>query len=184
MLRAWKKLLVPPERPLEASAGYIALLKAARNPFFFEHFAVPDTLDGRFELIMLHMSLLQHRLNSDPVMVDFAQAITDECFIDMDRALRELGIFNTARRLKRMVKAYHGRLQAYSQSFAEPELLKAALARNLYGTMKDGDVALLDKAARYVRQVHAHLTTTPDTIILSGHYSWPEPAGTQTAPSF
>lgn len=154
---------------------YIALLQAARNPFFFESLAVPDTLDGRFELVVLHLSLLQRRLHGIPGADPFARDIAEAFLNDMDRALRELGVLNPGRRIRRMHKGYQGRLQAYHQSMADRERLKAALARNLYGTIPQGDVDLLATVARYVEALAADLSVTPDAVLLAGDYAWPSP---------
>ena len=61
MYGALRKWFIP-KPPAETQATYIALVAAARNPFFYTDLAVPDTLDGRFDLIVLHLFLVQHRL--------------------------------------------------------------------------------------------------------------------------
>ena len=175
MLSALKKLL-PERAPESVRATYIALLAQARNPFFFTRLGVPDTLDGRFEVIALHMFLLQQRLYAVPGATDFARHLAEEFFADMDRSLRQLGVMDTglSKRMKRMARAYNGRLIAYSAA-TDSEMLKAALARNLYGTVKEGDVALLDGAGAYVTQQRKNLAATADAIILAGSYVWPDP---------
>lgn len=172
MLRAFRRLFVPPP-PTAATDVYIALVGHARNPFFFESLGVPDTLDGRFELIVLHLFLMQHRLReADP---GFAQFLSEVFFADMDRSLRELGIADTGvrHRIKAMGKAYHGRLQAYAAGLNDRPLLLSALARNLYGTVKEGDVGILNRMADYVMRTHACLTTTETHSINSGMFHWP-----------
>jgi cytochrome b pre-mRNA-processing protein 3 len=174
MLTALRSLLVP--KPPEAvRATYIALVAQARNPFFYTTLGVPDTLDGRFEVIVLHLFFLQHRLRAaDP---GFAQSLSEAFFIDMDRSLRELGIADTgvAHRIKAMGKAYHGRLQAYTAGLLDPAVLLAALARNLYGTVEDGHVALLERAAAYVTQTAAAVEAADAATITGGMFPWPAP---------
>jgi cytochrome b pre-mRNA-processing protein 3 len=160
----------------QAYAAYIALVKQARNQFFFTTLGVPDTLDGRFEVVVLHMFLLQHRLREDSP--DFARFMSEVFFEEMDASIRELGIGDTGilHRIKKMGKAYHGRLQAYADGLAKDnEVLKAALARNLYGTVEEGDVAQLEAAAQYLRRMHAALAATDTATLTSGHYAWPAP---------
>lgn len=176
MLRALRRLFVPPPPPA-ATDAYIALVGHARNPFFFETFGVPDTLDGRFELIVLHLFLIQHRLReADPA---FAQFLSEVFFADMDRSLRELGIADTGvrHRIKAMGKAYHGRLQAYAAGLGERQLLLSALARNLYGTVQEGDVAMLSRMADYVLRANRILADTDTATISSGAFHWPMVAG-------
>jgi len=159
MLGALRQLFVP-KPPSEVEATYIALLRAARNPFFFTTLKVPDTLDGRFELVVLHLFLLQHRLvneanvssSSRAAMEQFSQFLSEAFFNDMDASLREMGVADTgvSKRIKKMGKAYHGRLQAYAAGLSDATALRAALARNLYGTVTEGDVAALDRLGHYV----------------------------------
>lgn len=160
----------------QARAAYIALVAAARNRFFFTTLGVPDTLDGRFEVMVLHMFLMQHRLRaSDP---EFARYLSEVFFEEMDASIRELGIGDSGvlHRVKRMGKAYHGRLQAYADGLAkDDEVLKAALVRNLYGTVAEGNLAQLDAAAHYLRRMHVLLTATDSTALTSGDYEWPAP---------
>jgi cytochrome b pre-mRNA-processing protein 3 len=198
------------------NSTYIALVKAARNPFFYTELKVPDTLDGRFEMIVLHCFLLQHRLVADPLATaselamrsgdgrrelepkandgepvgrgetppapealhNFAQFLSEAFFYDMDNCIRELGVADTgvAHRIKKMGKAYHGRLQAYAAGLTDATTLRAALARNLYGTVEDGDVHALNRLATYVEKMTAQLATTDTTTITSGNYIWPDVA--------
>lgn len=176
MLGALRQLFTP-KPPAAVEATYIALLGAARNPFFHEVLKVPDTIDGRFELIVLHLFLLQHRLLGS-AQAPFCQYLSEAFFNDMDASLRELGVADTgvSKRIKKMGKAYHGALQAYAAGLNDETALRAALARNLYGTVAQGDVALLERAARYVRHMSAQLAATDDATITSGRYAWPDAA--------
>ncbi len=181
MLSTLRKLFVP--KPPEAvNATYIALVKAARNPFFYTALNVPDTLDGRFELIVLHLFLLQHRLvaasPAPQTLQDFSQFLSEAFFYDMDNSIRELGVADTgvAHRIKKMGKAYNGRLVAYTSGLADATALRAALARNLYGTVAQGDVESLNRLAIYVEKMTAQLAATDTTTITSGAYTWPDVA--------
>ena len=176
MLRSLKKLFVSPP-PTVAHETYIALVAHARNPFFFESLGVPDTLDGRFELIVLHLFLLQHRLlNQTPEATEFSTQLSEVFFTDMDRSLREMGIADTGvkHRIKAMAKAYHGRLQVYAASLGDATQLRAALARNLYGTVAEGDVAMLDKMATYVEIGCQHFAAIPTPALCENNFAWPE----------
>src|ERR1700712_2870681 len=93
MFGALRKWFIP--RPPEAVAEtYIALVAAARNPFFYTELKVPDSIDGRFDLIVLHLFLLQHRLiaHKTPENESFAQFLSEAFFADMDSSLREIGV--------------------------------------------------------------------------------------------
>jgi cytochrome b pre-mRNA-processing protein 3 len=173
MFSALRQLFTPPPSA-EAHASYIALVARARNPFFYTTLGVPDSLDGRFELIVLHLFLLQHRLLHAGEA--HARELSELFFADMDRSVRELGVADTGvrYRIKAMAKAYHGRLQVYAQSLKDDEALRSALVRNLYGTVAEGDMAQLNKMADYVLAARDDLANTDTNIILSGQYVWPE----------
>ncbi len=177
LLRRW---LAPDGSPT-VEATYIALVDAARNPFFYTGLSVPDTLDGRFEMIVLHLFLLEHRLvmgaDADAESRAFAQALSEHFIADMDRSIREIGVADTGvhRRIGAMGKAYHGRLQAYTASLAEDDALRAALARNVYGTVAEGEVAHLRRLAEYTRAMVQALAETPMHEVVRGMYRWPAP---------
>jgi cytochrome b pre-mRNA-processing protein 3 len=174
MLRALRSLFTTPAPNPEAMAAYIALLAASRNPFFYTVLQVPDTLDGRFEVIVLHVVLVQQRLSAHP---DFSQQLSECFFADMERAIREMGVMDpgVGKRITKMAGAYQGRFSAYTQSAGNDLALKAALSRNLYGTVKEGDVALLDHASAYVRGLADQLAAAEDGVLLSGAFVWPAP---------
>src|SRR5262245_47098433 len=98
-----------------AQALYVALVEAARRPFLYTDFSIPDTLDGRFDAIVVHLFLLVRRLRQEPGARNLALARhLQEAFIaDMDRSLREMGVGDTGvgHRIKKMGGALAGRLR-------------------------------------------------------------------------
>jgi cytochrome b pre-mRNA-processing protein 3 len=118
---------------------YGAAVAAARAPGYFgPGFGVPDTLDGRFDLIGLHAALLIRRLRRDPDPRGpaLAQAVFDAMFADMDQALREMGVgdLSVGKRVRRMWEAFHGRARAYEAALdaGDAEALAVALRRNVW----------------------------------------------------
>lgn len=186
MLGAIRALLIP-KPPAAVHTSYIALVAAARNPFFFTDLKVPDTLDGRFDLIVLHLFLLQHRIvmgespghaATQAEQEAFCQFLGEAFVNDLDANLREMGVADTGvgKRIKVMGKSYHGRLQAYTAALENDETLRHALARNLYGTVIEGDVAVLSRMVGYIRKAEEALARTDMAILLSGGFTWPQPA--------
>lgn len=176
MLSALKKLISPP-RSAGADATYIALVAQSRNSFFYTDMAVPDTIDGRFEMIVLHLFLLQHRLLADaPATSEFARELGEAFIDDMDRSVREFGVADTGvgKRIKRMGRAYNGRMQVYANALEDATALRAALSRNLYGTVQEGDVRVLDHMADYVQRMVQHLRGVAPATIMAGDYAWPD----------
>lgn len=134
---------------------YAGLMERARAPAFFVGYAVPDTIDGRFDLVALHAALVLERLKGADD--DLAQGLIDAIFIGFDEALRELGVgdMGAGRRLKSMANAFYGRLAAYAGA-DDTDALAAAINRNVYR----GDQGQADHAARlatYAQGVRSHL---------------------------
>ena len=127
----------------QARALYKGLVAQARQPGFYRDGGVPDSVDGRFELIALHAFLVLHRLKADPGDTEaLGQALFDVMFLDMDQSLRELGAgdLGVGPRVKRMAQGLYGRIAAYEAGLSGPGAeqgaeLEAALRRNLFGTV-------------------------------------------------
>src|SRR5262245_48094906 len=94
---------------------YAAAIAQARQPVFYAGLRVPDTVDGRFELVALHVFLILQRLKSEPEATPFAQALFDTMFADMDRNLREMGVgdLSVGKKVKAMAQGLYGRIAAY-----------------------------------------------------------------------
>lgn len=140
-----------------AAGLYAALVAQARRPEFYTRLGVPDSLDGRFELVALHAFLVLRRLKSDAEGAAAGQALVDLFVEDMDASLREMGAgdLGVGRRVKAMAQALYGRIAAYEAGLAGSEqTLAGALRRNVFGTAAEPgpDPAVLDGLAAYVRR--------------------------------
>jgi cytochrome b pre-mRNA-processing protein 3 len=104
----------------------------ARAGVFFERLGVPDTMDGRFDMVALHAWAALAQLK-DMGRDDAAQALTDALFTGFDEALREQGVsdMGMGRRMKAIANAFYGRLSAYGAARTSEELAEA-LARNVW----------------------------------------------------
>ena len=110
---------------------------AAREPALYRDLGVPDTLDGRFDMVGLHASLLIRRLRALPEPGPIlAQAVGDAMFTEMDINLREMGVgdLSVGRKVREMWEAFHGRAFSYEAALAAGDagLLAEALARNVW----------------------------------------------------
>jgi cytochrome b pre-mRNA-processing protein 3 len=142
------------ERRSLAARLHAALVARARDPVFFARFGVNDTLDGRFDLVVLHAWLVLARLNAAGA-TPLSQAFVDTVFVGFDEALRELGAgdIGMGKRAKKLAGAFYGRMRAYDEARNEAAI-EAALVRNLYrGASEPGAKAL----ARYVMRAKARL---------------------------
>ena len=160
-----------------AARAYACVVEQARRPAFFIGYGVPDTLDGRFELVCLHAFLYLRRLKGEAAAAAVGQEFFDTMFADFDRSLREIGTgdLSVGRQVTRMAEAFYGRIRAYEEGLAgDDAALAAALARNLYGTAPPGP-AQLDRMAVYMRREAARLAGEPASGLISGRIEFGAP---------
>ena len=153
-------------------ALYSEAVRAARDPVFYTALGVPDTLDGRFDLIGLHVFLVIDRLRGDaPPGPAVAQAVFDAMFNDMDFNLREMGVgdMSVSKRNKEMWEAFHGRSMAYEAALAsdDPAALAQALRRNVWRGAAEPDGAV-ERLCGMVRGTRAALAAMPLAVFLDG----------------
>lgn len=151
---------------------YGAAVAAARDPLLFRRLGVPDTVEGRFDLVSLHVALLIRRLRTDPDPRGpaLAQAVFDAMFADMDLNLREMGVgdLSVGKRVRRMWEAFHGRALAYEAALeaTDAAALAEALARNVWvAEPPDGAPSRLAGLARLQA---AHLAVQGITALAAG----------------
>ncbi len=152
---------------------YTAAVAAARDPYLFTTVGVPDTLDGRFDIVGVYTFLVIQRLKREPEPGPaLAQAVFDAMFSDMDINLREMGVgdLSVGKRVRAMWEAFHGRALVYSQAMEafDTQALEAALERNVWrGTappVPDAAAAL----RRLVLAEEACLTAQPMERLSNG----------------
>ncbi len=156
------------ERP--AYQLYGSAVAAARDPYLYTALGVPDTLDGRFDAICLHVYLLIRRLNQDgPPGSEMSQAVFDAMFHDMDINLREMGVgdMSVGKRNRKMWEAFHGRSAAYAAAWDDGPAFAAALGRNIWrgGEPPDGSP---DALVRLALAQFAALATQPAGVLMTG----------------
>jgi len=143
---------------------YLSLVAQARQSGFYLRCGVPDTVDGRFDMILLHAFLVLRRLKRDHARTaGLAQAVFDLMFADMDRNLREMGVGDLAvgRRVKAMAAAFYGRIAAYEAGLDDGEAaLAEALKRNLF-RKANPEPAEIAAVAAYLRREARALDAQP-----------------------
>jgi len=161
----------PMERP--AADLYAEIVRQSRNPAFYTAAAVPDTVDGRFEMISLHAFLIMRQLRGKGKRAQkLSQTLFDEMFADMDQSLREIGIgdLSIGKHIKKMAKAFYGRVAAYDSALdgEGEETLEESLRRNHYGTVDEVPAEAVAKLARYVRAADQHLSGQDLEALMKG----------------
>jgi len=162
---------------------YVGIVNQARVPAFYTEFEVPDTPDGRFDMILLHVFLMFHRLKDETGEApEIAQAVFDLLFADMDQNLREMGIgdVGVSHRIKGMVKALNGRVTVYGESLEAGDNtgLEVALRRNLYRKTEPSGQSV-GAIATYMRREIDALSAQQTSDIVKGRITFGAPGGEQ-----
>lgn len=181
-----KRLLGRSEGDDAAYEVYRSLVGQSRLPQFYLHLGVPDTLNGRFDMMILHAFLLFHRLRGQGETAQaFGQRVFDIMFDDMDQALREMGVgdLSVGKKIRTMASAFYGRANAYAQALEafDPAVLDDSLRRNIFAdvNVSDDQVARL---AAYVRRSSDRLAQQPTEAILAGEIQFGPPPEAGCAP--
>jgi cytochrome b pre-mRNA-processing protein 3 len=171
-------MILPPfrrnRRPDTISVLYGAIVAQARRPVFYREYAVPDTLDGRFDLLLLHLVLVLRRIRAIEDGSALSQQLFDHFCSDMDHNLREAGTGDLAvpKRMRAIGEAFYGRFQAYEEGL-ENGRLTPVLIRNVYGGR---DVAQAGRLATYIEATARHLAALDGDWFGRGNVSFPDPA--------
>lgn len=163
-----------PGGTIEAIYGMI--VAQARLPVFYESYGVPDTVNGRFDMILLHLWMVLRRLRETEGGVGLSQGLFDRFYSDMDANLREMGVsdLKVPKQMLSFAEAFYGRTGAYDLALEEGAgELAAAIARNV---LISADTAKAEPLATYAMAVIAALESTDAERLLSGAWAFPVPA--------
>lgn len=165
-------------RTASIEALYGAIVAQARRPVFYLDYGVPDTVNGRFEMILLHAGLLLDRLSGEPAGIRaVGQGVFDRFCQDMDDTLRERGVSDVKvpKEMKRVAEAFYGRQAAYRTALngSDPQALADALRRNVYAGIPDQAAAAM---AAYIRAAAEALRRQGAADLAEGRLAWPDPA--------
>ena len=184
-------MILPPFRrdPQARIIGalYGMIVAQARSAAFYTSYGVPDTVAGRFDLIVLHLVLLLRRLEGDddtsPIRRrqgadhGFGQKLFDAFCQDLDDNLREMGVGDLAvpKQMRRFGEAFYGRQAAYRTAFAAAgtQELEKALARNIFEVVGTDERAA--RLARYARAAAIRLSAEEDDALMAGTVTFPTP---------
>jgi cytochrome b pre-mRNA-processing protein 3 len=144
-----------PRAPL-VEVLHVRIGEAAREPVLYLRLGVPDTAEGRFECLALHLVLvLRHLRRLPPPAGDVAQDLVDAFFRQLDASLREMGVgdMGVPKRMKRLAQAFFGRAAAYDRALdsSDVDQLGSVLAWHL------GRSEPLSRLARYALDCEARL---------------------------
>lgn len=163
-----------------AAEFFGAIVAQARRPEFYSALGVPDSLDGRFDMVALHVFLVMRRLKGQGAdAAAWSQKIYEVMVADFEASVMELGVGDSgiSRKVKTMARGMAGRIQAYDEALARDDdaALEVALDNNVYGTVMASDPAALAVLAGYVRAAEASLASQPLGQLMSGIVRFPDP---------
>ena len=184
MLSSLKRLLNPQTTSrgtIEAIYGMI--VAQAREPVFYQALGVPDTVNGRFDMVVLHLWLVMRRLRAldqgGPALAPgLSQALFDWFCSDMDANLREMGVgdLTVPKRMQKFGEAFYGRTAAYDAAIAAGGAAFAdALARNV---LNNPDPAGAAGLCRYAEAAMARVDAIDIATLKSGRWQFPQPVVT------
>jgi cytochrome b pre-mRNA-processing protein 3 len=158
---------------------YGMIVAQARAVPFYSSYGVPDTVNGRFEMVVLHAVLLLRRLESEPASLRrLGQALFERFCQDMDGSLREMGVGDLAvpAKMRKIGEAFYGRQAAYVAALAagDREPLVAALARNVFGAWPGAQLGAI-RLATYARAVADELADQDGEALGRGELNFPHP---------
>jgi cytochrome b pre-mRNA-processing protein 3 len=160
----------PPEPPM--SVLWAAIVAEARDPRWYLGHQVPDTVDGRFDMVALVAILVLLRLEEEGLAQESVW-LTERFVEDMDGSLREMGVGDlvVGKHVGNMVGALGGRLGAYRAALepgAGEDALAVALHRNIFRGRPDMAPAELEPMAGAVRVLRDRIAAVPKGALLEG----------------
>ncbi|MEM6913134.1 MAG: ubiquinol-cytochrome C chaperone family protein [Pseudomonadota bacterium] len=159
-----------------AHALYVAIADASRREVFYRDLDVPDTPEGRYDVLSIHAILLMRRLRGGGASaVDFAQLVFDVMFRDIDDSLREMGVgdMRVGKKVRSYAEAFYGRAKAYEDGLDGEGDLTDAVARNVYG---DDQAPYALALADYMRTADQGLAGQDTDDIMAARIELPEPS--------
>jgi cytochrome b pre-mRNA-processing protein 3 len=169
----FRKSPIAPSGTIEAIYGMI--VTQAREPLFYRDLGVPDTVNGRFDLLLLHLWLMLRRLKSVAAGTAVSQALFDHFCNDMDDNLREMGVGDLAvpKRMQAFGEAFYGRTAAYDMALTDGhEELAQALFRNV---LTGENIDKARQLAFYTEAAMAALAQLDEAKLLAGAFRFPLP---------
>lgn len=159
---------------------YEHIRSQSRIPTYYTDYQVSDSLDGRFDILVLHLFLVLNRFDATEQEHPVLRCLSDRLIDDIDAALREMGVgdLSVPKKIKAFAKAALGRLEAYHAAFAsdaEEDAFEKALARNVYRSVDAPEEAVRALSA-YCRKVIDDLSAQKKDDILAARIRFPAPA--------
>ena len=155
---------------------YQKIVKFSRNKIFYTKYKVPDTIDGRFDMLVLITIIIVYRLSKiQNEGIELSQKVFDIIFKDLDFSLRELGAgdVTVAKNMKKLISSYMGRQKIYVKAFKnnDEKILTVAFKNNIFRNnfQKENLISLLSKK---IFVINENLNLIEDKKILNGNFEF------------
>jgi cytochrome b pre-mRNA-processing protein 3 len=188
--RHWLRRLRPDAegRRVAAERLYRDLVNQARMPVFYRELGVPDTPEGRFEMVGLHVALVVRRLQVAGAPGNaLAQELFDLMFADMDESLRRIGIgdLSVGKQIRRLAGHFYARLRDLDRALATVPAapLGPMLRTNVYHGGTAPDPHQLEALASYVIAAENGLRAQITEDLLAGQARWAPPGLQERSPA-
>jgi cytochrome b pre-mRNA-processing protein 3 len=159
------------------NALYGMIVAQARSPEFYRGYGVPDTVDARLDMIVLHMVLVLRQLTkAHGALPPLGQRLFDRFCQDMDDNFREMGVgdFAVPKRMQKVGEAFYGRAKVYEGALLDdsPAALEAAVSRNVFGAPEPTLGAR--RLAAYMRDVAERLSQQGAEALVAAKFEFPD----------
>jgi len=157
---------------------YERIVLQSREPSFYSFTKIPDTVNGRFELIVLHLFLLLYCFRQNSIATLVSQDLINVMIEDLDRALRQMGIgdLSVGRKVKKMANVIEVRLRTYESALKRgDEALAKVLSEIFFGSIGPAPDVEIKLITDYIRQAIKGLLKMSSKEVMSGRVVFPIP---------
>jgi cytochrome b pre-mRNA-processing protein 3 len=161
----------------DAAKLYGAIVAQARLPVFYQTLDVPDTLEGRFLVLSLHLFAVHRRLKAEGEPArGLAQDLADRFTADMDTVLREIGVgdLSVPKKVRAIAAAHAALLEDLERAFAAGDAAIAASLESRLPSNQRGSGASSLRLAHYVRDCVGALAAQSVVALAAGDVKFPE----------
>ena len=157
---------------------YEKVVLISRNQSFYTKLSVPDTIDGRFDLLVLFSVIVIFFLNHSGAKGKLlSQMLFDKIFLDLDLSLREMGAGDAGVniKIKKMVQSYMGRQKVYCESLENKDFqsLKRSIANNVYRNL-DNYLNYPDILSNYCKKVYLSFSNKKEDYFSLNKLEFPD----------
>lgn len=164
--------------PGAASRMLEQVVSESRKALHYRDGGVPDTLEGRFEMMVVSAFPIFYRLKGQGKAAErLAQLLFDSMFREIDMSLREMGVgdLSVPRKIKAMAQGFYGRVVAYERALdaEDAAALREAVTRNVFSSIEGTpDDKSVDYVVDLIKSNFARIGKQPFEDIMAGKLAY------------